>query len=174
VDGTEQREFRDYVASRQAALFKTALLMTGHRQQAEDLVQSALTKLAQHWRRASRFEHLDAYVRRMMYHEQISWWRRWGRHQDTGELPNQAAPGDAAANAVLRLTLAQALRRLSTQQRAAAVLRYYMDLPEVEVAQVMGCSVGTVRSHTGRALARLRQLCPDLDITAKKPEEAAI
>jgi RNA polymerase sigma-70 factor (sigma-E family) len=164
VDAGDAVEFREYVAGRQVSLFKVALLMTGHRQQAEDLLQSALAKVAQHWKRVSAYEHLDAYVRRVMYHEHISWWRRRGGHRELSMAcpPERPAPGDVAANTALRLTLAQALRGLPARQRAAVVLRYYADLPEAEVASIMGISVGSVRSHTSRGLTRLRQLCPDL------------
>jgi RNA polymerase sigma-70 factor (sigma-E family) len=175
VDAGDAREFREYVAGRQASLFRSALLMTGHRQEAEDLVQSALARVAQHWKRVGRYEHLDAYVRRIMYHEHISWWRRRGGHRESSmdRPPDCVAPGDFAASTALRLSLAQALRRLPTRQRAAVVLRYYVDLPEGDVASIMGCSVGSVRSHTSRGLARLRRLCPDLALTAR-PEEVAL
>lgn len=176
MDATAEREFLEYVAGRQASLFKLAMLLTGHRQQAEDLLQSTLARVAQHWKRVSRAEHLDAYVRRVLYHEQVAWWRRRGGklEEPTSHPPDRAAPGDLADGAVLRLRVADALRALPVRQRTALVLRFYEDLPESEIAAVMGCTVGTVRTHTARALARLRERCPDLAVPTKTHEEAAI
>lgn len=98
----------------------------------------------------------------------------WTPERATAYPPELTDPRDLAASATLRLTLAQALRRLPTQQRAAVVLRYYVDLPENEVATIMDCSVGAVRSHTSRGLARLRRLCPDLAIERTPRTEAAL
>jgi RNA polymerase sigma-70 factor (sigma-E family) len=166
VDAGAEREFLEFVAGRQASLFKVAMLLTGHRQQAEDLLQSTLARVAQHWSRVRRVEHLDAYVRRVMYHEQVAWWRRLaGKREDaTDRLPDRPAPGDEADRATLRLSVALALRELPIRQRTALVLRYFEDLPESQVATIMGCSVGTVRSHTARALTRLRERFPDLAV----------
>jgi RNA polymerase sigma-70 factor (sigma-E family) len=174
VEATAEREFLEYVAGRQASLFKVALLLTGHREQAEDLLQSSLARLAQHWARISGAEHLDAYVRKMMYHEQAAWWRRKAgkREQPTARLPDRAMPGDLADRAVLRIAVAAALRELSIRQRTAIVLRFYEDLTESQIAQVMGCSVGAVRSHMSRGLNRLRVRCPDLALPISTHEAA--
>lgn len=176
MEATAEREFREYLAGRQVSLFKTALLLTGQQQQAEDLLQNVLVKVAQQWQRVRQAEHVDAYVRQVMYHEQASWWRRRKvRERTTDQPPDRATPGDLAASVALRLRLRQALSELPTRQRAAVVLRYYEDLPEAEVAAVMGCSVGTVRSQTARALTRLRQSCPDLALpTAATLKEATL
>jgi RNA polymerase sigma-70 factor (sigma-E family) len=164
VEASQAVQFRDYVAARQAALFRSALLLTGHRQDAEDLLQAALTKLAVRWPTIQRTGAPDAYVRTTMYHQWISWWRRHrrGREYALPAVPEAPVPGDLAADGALRLALAQVLRRLTPKQRAVVVLRYYEDLTESEVAQVLGCSVGTVRSQVARTLTRLRTLCPDL------------
>jgi RNA polymerase sigma-70 factor (sigma-E family) len=165
VNRSAEREFRDYVAGRQHVLFKIALLFTGHEQQAEDLLQSTLIRVAQYWSRISGADNMDAYVRRVMYHEHIAAWRRRRlRETLTGTVPERAHPTDLAAGVALRLRLVQALRTLPPQQRAALVLRFFEDLPEGEVASIMGVSVGTVRSHSARGLARLRETCPDLAI----------
>ncbi len=159
-----EREFREYVAARQGALFRLALLLAGHREDAEDLLQTTLARLALHWTRLARVGSADAYVRKMLYHQQVSRWRRRGNHREhaTAEPPDVGRVGDPAAASALRLTLHDALRRLTPRQRAVVVLRYYEDLPEAEVAEILGCGVGTVRSQTHRSLARLRTLCPDL------------
>ena len=160
-----ERELREYIAARQAALFRTALLLTGNREQAEDLLQAALTKVAAQWSRVRRTEQPDAYVRRMLYHEQVTWWRRLTnqRERPAESVPERAAVGDETGRVDLRVSLTQALRQLTPKQRTVLVLRYYEDLPEAEIASIMGISVGTVRSQAHRSLARLRVLCPDLD-----------
>jgi RNA polymerase sigma-70 factor (sigma-E family) len=158
MDATAEREFREFVAVRSAALLRTAYLLTGQREAAEDLLQTSLAKAANRW---SRLDQPEAYVRKVMYHQQVNRWRlrSWGREHSTDTVPDVAGPQD---DAELRLSLAAALRRLAGRQRAVLVLRYLDDLPEREVAQLLGISVGTVRSTTHRALAKLRALCPDL------------
>ena len=164
MDKLAEREFREYVASRHAALYRVALLLTGHREDAEDLLQTALTKLALRWNRLARSASADAYVRKILYHQQVSWWRtrRHQREHVTAHPPDRGADTDLAGTSALRLTLAAALGHLTRRQRAVIVLRYYEDLPEAQVAQILGCGVGTVRSQTHRSLARLRVLYPEL------------
>jgi RNA polymerase sigma-70 factor (sigma-E family) len=162
LDKRAEAEYREFVASRQASLFRVALLLTGHRQDAEDLLQTALAKLALHWSKVARSGSVDAYVRKILYHQQVSRWRgrrRWREHL-TADPPDAGAVGDPAAASALRLTLSSVLGLLTWRQRAVIVLRYYEDLPESEVAEILGCGVGTVRSQTSRSLARLRALYP--------------
>jgi RNA polymerase sigma-70 factor (sigma-E family) len=164
MDDLAEREFREYVAARQGALLRTAYLLTGHREDAEDLLQTAFAKLALRWAAVARNGSPDAYVRKMMVNQHIS---RWRRHRGTreyaaAEVPERTAPGDLAGEAALRLALATALGELTNKQRAVVVLRFYEDLPEADVAALLGCGVGTVRSQVHRTLARLRALCPDL------------
>lgn len=168
VDAAAEREFLEFMAVRQGRLFRVALLLAGDHQRAEDLLQTTLVKLAQNWPRVRRAQHPDAYVRRVMYHEQISWWRRRAAQPvETDEPPpDRAAPGDLADRAALRLSVAAALRELPVRQRTALVLRFFEDLPERDVAAIMHCGVGTVRTHIARALSRLRERCPDLAMPA--------
>jgi len=160
LDVLAEREYREYVAARHAALFRVAMLLTGHRQDAEDLLQTALTKLALHWTRLARSAAADAYVRKILYHQQVNRWRGRARRSEyiTPDPPEPANVGDPAVATVLRLSLASALAQLTWRQRAVIVLRYYEDLPEAAVAEILGCRVGTVRSQTSRSLARLRVL----------------
>jgi RNA polymerase sigma-70 factor (sigma-E family) len=159
MDADAEREFREFVAARSAALFRSAYLLTGQREAAEDLLQTVLARVARRWTRIDGPP--EAYVRRALFHEQASIWRR-GRQVLPGRVPDAAAPGDHAASTDLRLSLAAALRTLTARQRAVIVLRYVEDLSEREVAAVLDVSIGTVRSTAFRALARLRVLCPDL------------
>jgi RNA polymerase sigma-70 factor (sigma-E family) len=164
MDAAAEQEFRAYVTARQGALYRASLLLTGHREDAEDLLQLALTKLAARWVRVHRTGSPDRYVRKILYHQHVSRWRIRRRRAETiaADPPEVAAPHDQATDSVMRLAVAQALRQLTPKQRAVLVLRYFEDLPEAEVAALLGCTVGTVRSQTHRSLARLRALCPDL------------
>jgi RNA polymerase sigma-70 factor (sigma-E family) len=158
VDAEAREDFRSYVAARSPALMRTAYALTGNRADAEDLLQTALAKTYLSWTRIREQEAVDGYVRRVMVNTRTSWWRR--RRVDehpTGELPERAVGRDATADSDLHDALWTALADLPRRQRAMVVLRYYEDLSEAETAQVMGVSVGTVKSATSRALARLRE-----------------
>jgi RNA polymerase sigma-70 factor (sigma-E family) len=145
----DEREFREYVASRNDALFRVAMLLAGHREDAEDLLQTVLTKLALHWNRAAKATSVDAYVRRVLYNQQVSWWRSRGRQREyiMADPPDLGQVSDLAGESALRITLATVLAKLTMRQRAVIVLRYCEDLPEAEVAAILGCSVGTLNSR---------------------------
>ncbi|WP_433218573.1 SigE family RNA polymerase sigma factor [Microtetraspora malaysiensis] len=150
-------DFTEFVAGRSDSLIRLAYLLTGDQHAAEDLLQTALTKTAGRWRKIR--DNPEAYVRRVMYHEQVDRWRspRWGRERAMDVLPEQPV-GDHSGEVDTRVSLAQAMRALPARKRAVLVLRYYEDLPESEVAKIMGCSVGTVRSQAHQAIVRLRGL----------------
>src|SRR5258708_31315935 len=101
---------------------------------------------------------LDAYVRKIMVPTYITWWRRrrWAGEVSTGSLPDFGSCGDAMRDADERDVVWRALGRLGPRQRAVLVLRYYEDLTEAQAAEVLGCSLGTVKSQTAKAMARLR------------------
>jgi RNA polymerase sigma-70 factor (sigma-E family) len=165
MDAEIREDFSAFVASRSHALFRTAMALTGHRQQAEDLLQTALAKSVRHWGRIRQGQP-EAYVRTAMYRQYMTWWRRGrGRESPTGHLP-EIATADLTAGVDLSLALAAALRRLAPRHRAVLVLRYLEDLPNEEIAEILGCAPSTVRSQTSRALSRLRHLCHELDIPA--------
>ncbi|MCP3786008.1 SigE family RNA polymerase sigma factor [Micromonospora chersina] len=153
--------FHEFVVQRSPALSRTAYLLTGDHQHAEDLLQSALARTYRHWRRI-RDGDPEAYVRRVMYHQQVSWWRRRRVAERLDATPVERGGGDHTENTALRLSVVAALRRLTARQRAVVVLRYYEDLTEAQVAEVLGCSVGTVKRHGHDAVRRLRDLVPDL------------
>ena len=156
MDDTGREAFRAYVAARSPALLRTAYLLTGSRPDAEDLLQTALAKTYLAWDRIRDREAVDGYVRRVMVNTQTSFWRRRRVTEvATDELPERAGR-DAHADLDLHDALWDALQTLTRKQRAMVVLRYYEDLPEAEVARVLGVSVGTVKSTTSRALASLR------------------
>jgi RNA polymerase sigma-70 factor (sigma-E family) len=148
---------RDYVAARQRALLRTARMLTGDEQMAEDLVQTTLERVWPHWQRVARDRDPDAYVRRVMVNTYSSWWRRkWRGEQPTSDLPEITPADDDYARADLADAIRRLLPTLPPRQRAVLVLRYYDDLTETSTADALGCSIGTVKSQTSKALARLR------------------
>jgi RNA polymerase sigma-70 factor (sigma-E family) len=162
-----RRDFTAYVEARSATLFRTALAITGHRQQAEDLLQTALVNTLRHWPQI-RHGAPDAYVRRTMYRQHISWWRRpmSRRELATDSPPERSTGADEPGRVDTSMALQAALRRLAPKYRAVLVLRYFEDVPDDEIAEILRCKPSTVRSQATRALARLRTLCPDLDTLA--------
>ena len=150
-------EFSAFVRARQRSLARLGYLLTGDPQSAEDLVQSALMKVYVRWRRLDDIESPEAYVRRVMVNEHISRWRRFRLRREVpdSDLIVRMDPAGRADQPVDDELWAH-VRSLAPQQRAAVVLRYYEDLSEAETARVLGCSVGTVKSHTSRAISSLR------------------
>ena len=140
---------------------RLAYLLTGEVHLAEDLWQSVLVRMIGRWPKMRHVGNLEAYARKTMVNQYISWRRRRG----AGEVPSAEPPDRAYSSeesAVLRIVLRQALMRLTPKQRAVLVLRFYEDRTEREVADLLGCSVGTVKSQAHHALARLRALAPEL------------
>lgn len=159
-------DFADYVRARQHRLLRAAYLVCGDAHRAEDLLQHAFEKLALRWETV-QYGQPDAYVRRILYRDAVSSWRRTRREFLT-EVPPEP---DAAARGGRegldegisdRVDLQAALSRLTPKQRAVLVLRFFEDRSEADTAQVLGVSVGTVKSQTHVALANLRELVPHL------------
>jgi RNA polymerase sigma-70 factor (sigma-E family) len=148
--------FAEFVVARQGALLRTAYLLTGHAQDAEDLVQTTLVKVVPQWRRIR--DNPEPYVRRVLVNENVSRWRRrrW-REESTGDLPERLAEGPDHAEL---LAVRSALATLAPRQRAVIVLRYYEGLSEAEIAATLGIAPGTVKSQARDGLARLRQALP--------------
>ncbi|HEX5598512.1 MAG TPA: SigE family RNA polymerase sigma factor [Micromonosporaceae bacterium] len=163
MDEDERALLAEFVASRAPALIRVAYLLTGDRSGAEDLFQSALAKTIPKWR-SIRHSDPEGYLRAVMYREQVSWWRRLRRRREVAIGTYETVVTDPSGRTDLRLALRAALRQLPPAQRTVVVLRYYEDLPEAQVADLMGCSVGTVRSRTHRAVTRLRQLLPNMEL----------
>jgi RNA polymerase sigma-70 factor (sigma-E family) len=155
--------FEEWVLARGDALHRTAFLLTRDHALAEDLVQTALAKAWPAWRRI----HTDPeqYVRRAMLNTYSSWWRRrWNGERPTADLPDR--PGwhgaDHGDDVATRAGVLAALDALPRRQRAVVVLRYFEDLTEAQTADVLGISVGTVKSQSRDALRRLREEVPGL------------
>ena len=160
-----QIDFDRFVAETAEPLLRSAYLITWDFAEAEDLVQECLFKVARRWPRVKKMERPVAYVRTVLIHLALDEGKR--RSQRRSELGPEAIGlleahrDDAAVRSFgrveTRTDLLGVLRELPPRQRAALVLRYFDDLSEAEVADVMGCSVGTVKSTTSRALERLRR-----------------
>ncbi|MEU1684149.1 SigE family RNA polymerase sigma factor [Micromonospora sp. NPDC005707] len=147
------------VAERGGALLATAVLLTGSRVAGEDLVQAALERLMRNWHRVHGDR--EGYLRRTLYHLAVDRWRLRRRRPEVlaeVEPPGQPDGTDALH---LRQALVQALGLLPPRQRAVLVLRFWEQCSEAEAAELLGCSVGTVKSTTSRGLARLRELTAD-------------
>jgi RNA polymerase sigma-70 factor (sigma-E family) len=148
--------FRDYVLARGTALLRMAVVLTGNRADAEDLVQAALAKTYLAWGKINDRAATDAYVRRAMVNTHISWWRHRKLEEfPTDELPDQVV-ADHARDSDVAEVVRRALDRLPRRMRAAVMLRYFEDMTEPEIAAALGISLGTVKSTVSRAVARLR------------------
>jgi RNA polymerase sigma-70 factor (ECF subfamily) len=149
-------QFREFVVARQSALLSTACLLAGDWASGEDLLQTALTKTYLAWPRIRDKTAVEAYVRTTMTRTAISWWRRsWRAEQPTAEPP-EVVVRDHTEHTDNRDLVWQALSTLPAAQRAVLVLRFHADLTEAQAAETLGVSVGTIKSQTSRALAKLR------------------
>lgn len=166
MDGDVEPEFTSWVLARRGSLLRTAWLLTGEGGSAEDMVQTALLRCWRHWSRVRKMADIDAYVRKIMTNLYLSdRRRRWSGEEPTGTLPDTMAVPLAAADD--RARLLSALVRLPRGQRAVVVLRFAEDLSEQQTATLLGCSVGTVKSQTARALTALRD---DADLLPEDSE----
>jgi RNA polymerase sigma-70 factor (sigma-E family) len=156
--------FRAFVQHQWGPLTRTAYLLTGDRNIAEDLVQTALEKTHRKWRKVAELDSPAAYVYRTMVNTAISWRRR----RSSGETPEMPADSagreDPYERVDQRQQIVAALRQLPPKMRAVLVLRYFEDRTEADIAEVMGCSVGTVKSQASRGLQRLRQHIEATDV----------
>jgi RNA polymerase sigma-70 factor (sigma-E family) len=150
----DEAGYREYVSHRLDGWRRAAFLLSGDWHTADDLVSTALLRLLRHWRRVSAMEYPDAYVRRMLLRAWLDERRRpWRRERATSVLPERAAPTVDTTN---RLAILALLAELPARRRAVLILRYFCDLSVEETADALGCSAGTVKSQTARALDTLR------------------
>jgi RNA polymerase sigma-70 factor (sigma-E family) len=166
--------FEEFAAVRLPALLRYAHMLTGDPHEAQDLVQDTLVRVQLKWWRVRRADRPELYVRRMLTNVYLGWRRhaRWKRDVLTGD-PATAGGGpatpDPAARTVERDEMWLLLAGLPRQQRAVLVLRYYEGLTDDDIAEVLGCAVGTVRGYASRALATLRErLAPGLTIQSRE------
>jgi RNA polymerase sigma-70 factor (sigma-E family) len=153
-------DFAVFAEACQPRLLRAAYLICGDQHLAEDLVQSALVKVALRWRQLQAGEP-EAYLRTILYRDAVSWWRQRRREFPVAQVPEpRTADGSEAVQ--LRMIFAQALARLTPKQRAVLVLRFLEDYSEAHTAELLGVATGTIKSQTAVALRRLRELAPEL------------
>lgn len=153
----QESEFAEYISARSAAMGRTAHLLCGDWHRAEDLVQSVCVRLYAVWPRLKAREAIDGYVRKMLVRAYLNERRRpWRRERTTAETPEVATSG-GQGDVETRMVLLDALATLPPKQRAAVVLRYWEDYSVEDTAAALGCSAGTVKSQSSRALATLRE-----------------
>lgn len=154
-------EFAAFARACRPRLLRAAYLICGDVHLAEDLLQSALVKVALRWSRL-RDGQPEAYIRTVLYRDVVSWWRRQRREVTVAVPPDLRVPDAGGDEVPLRVVFARALARLTPKQRAVLVLRFFEDYTEARTAQVLDVSIGTVKSQTAVALRRLRELAPEL------------
>ena len=161
---TRDAEFADFFRATWPRLFRTTYGVAGDRLLAEDALQGAFAKAYASWERVRAADHPEAYVRRMAVNEVLGVVRRpWFRVERSTDGPEPPPLPSAEQRTVDRDALWRAVCALPPRQRAVVVLRYYEDLSEVEIADVLGCSRGTVKSNASSALAKLRVQHLDVD-----------
>lgn len=151
-------DYENFARAQLPRLLRYATMLTGEREQAADLVQDVLVKVYRRWSRISDADHPDRYVLRMITNGYLSWRRsRSARVIAAGDdLPEELRPDDFASDHALRDDMWQRLARLPRRQRAVVVLRYYEQLADAEIADLLGCAQATVRAHAHKALTTLR------------------
>jgi RNA polymerase sigma-70 factor (sigma-E family) len=166
----ETDSFAQFIEARARALQRTAWLLTNDWALAQDLVQTALARSWPYWGRIRHGDDPEVYVRRVMVNTWAAWRRRrWRAEQPSGMLTDQAAPGDMATDVTTRLAVGSVLAPLTDRQRTVVVLRLFDDLSEVQVAQILGCAVGTVKATMSQALTRLRNDPRVVDLVERRP-----
>jgi RNA polymerase sigma-70 factor (sigma-E family) len=156
VSRSRDVEYCEFVAARMSSLRRLAAVLCDDWQRADDLVQTALTKLYVHWGRVRAADHPDAYARTVLVHEFVQERRSlWVRRVSLVGRVSDSAAATVDHDAVLDLRAAVAA--LPARQRATLVLRFYCDLNVDQCAEVLGCSPGTVKSQTARALEAVRR-----------------
>lgn len=153
----DEASYVEFVSARWGSLFRLAYLLTGSEPAAEDLLQTSLMRAYVAWDKVQRTESPEAYVRKVLVNGAISDGRRRSRRPEviSGHVPETPHP-DGHEASVDRVALWPLVNALPPRQRAVVVLRYYEDLSEAEIARVLGCAPGTVKSQASDALRRLR------------------
>ena len=165
----DEDSFTSFVAAHSATLFRTAYLMTGDYQRAEDLLQTTLVKVYQRWTRIEAMDRPVAYARRVLVNQSVSWWRRRSSHE-TPVLVGDEGTWDGKVEGVAEHERVwAAVLSLPPRQRAVMVLRYYEDLSEADIAATLDMAPGTVKSNAHAASRRLAVLLAE---PAVLPEES--
>jgi RNA polymerase sigma-70 factor (sigma-E family) len=153
--------FEEFATAQLRPMLQLATAISGDSYLAEDLVQDVLVKVHRNWERVAGARDPAAYVGRMVVNEHLSWRRKWARVLPSAHIREPRPAADHAVEYVARNEVAGLLAQLPRRQQVVLALRYYGGLDDVEIAEVMGCAVGTVRGYASRALATLRAASSD-------------
>ena len=165
--------FTDFVRTHSATLFRTAYLMTGDYQRAEDLLQTTLVRVYQRWPRVETMDRPVGYARKVLVSQAVSWWRRRSSHETALLLRDEPAWGGRMEEVAEHERVWQAVLSLPARQRAVTVLRYYEDLSEAQIAEALDMAPGTVKSHGHAAARRLADLLEEPAAPPVRPTEEA-
>lgn len=158
MNQADRDSFVDFVHASSARLTRLATMLIGERQGSDDLVQAAYERTLRHWPRLNREGDPESYARRILVNLAIDGGRARARRPEVLTQPPEVAIHDCADLLTERMRVLEALQQLPKQQRAVIVLRHYQDMSEQQIAEVLGCSAGTVKSTASRATKRLREL----------------
>ncbi|AGL16682.1 SigE family RNA polymerase sigma factor [Actinoplanes sp. N902-109] len=161
-DTVRSTDFDEFVQGRGRALLRFAYVLSGDAHLAEDLVQEVLARMHRRWDRIAAMDNAEAYVRTAIVRQFLSWRRRRAyREAVLAEVPEAAGSEEPQQHVVARDQMWRLLRGLPRAQRAVLVLRFYCDLPDPAIAELLGCGQSTVRSQAARALTRMRAMITD-------------
>jgi RNA polymerase sigma-70 factor (sigma-E family) len=171
---SDEVRFTEFVHAHTASLFRTAYLMTGDYQRAEDVLQVALVRVYQHWPRVDKMDQPAAYARRVVVNQAVSWWRRRSSHESL-TLSVEPVWDGRVDDVAEHERVWTAVLSLPRRQRAVTVLRYYEDMTEAQIAETLGMAPGTVKSHCHAAIRRLAELLDEPTVEPGVPaaEEAS-
>lgn len=170
---SDEERFTEFVRANSASLFRTAYLMTGDYQRAEDILQSALVRVYQHWPRVDAMEWPVGYARKVVVTQTASWWRRRSSHESLLQPGDEPAWSGRVEEVAEHERVWNAVLTLPRRQRAVMVLRYYEDLTEAQIAKVLDMAPGTVKSHSHAATRRLAELLGEPSDQSARPAEEA-
>lgn len=168
---SDEDRFTEFVRAHTASLFRSAYLMTGDFQRAEDVLQAALVRVYQHWSRVDAADRPVAYARKVVINEALSWWRRSSSRETLLTLSDEPAWNGRVEDIAEHERVWQAVLSLPRRQRAVTVLRYYEDMTEAQIAETLGMAPGTVKSHSHAAVRRLADVLGEPMIEPVQPAE---
>jgi RNA polymerase sigma-70 factor (sigma-E family) len=170
---SDEDRFTDFVRAHSASLFRTAYLMTGDYQRAEDVLQSSLVRVYQRWPRIDAMANPVGYAHRVVTSQAVSWWRRRSSHEAPLQTSDEPAWNGRVEDVAEHERVWQAVLSLPRRQRAVTVLRYYEDLTEAQIADTLGMAPGTVKSHSHAASRRLAELLGEPMVESGLPAQEA-
>ena len=170
---SDEDRFTEFVRAHSASLFRTAYLMTGDYQRAEDVLQAALVRVYQHWPRVDTMDRPAGYARRVVVNQSVSWWRKRSSHESLLRLSDEPAWDGRVDDVAEHERVWKAVLSLPRRQRAVMVLRYYEDMTEAQIAETLAMAPGTVKSHSHAAVRRLADLLGEPAVEPVLPAEEA-